>query len=279
MKITREEDETGGPNRTRQETIVPLVTAERLETPSGPRGTEDEDYIDASESEGWPWNSDSRLCTWELQLDAIHTTLDAFNQLDSMMAAEQADGDDEEGGSAAYIFSNVYMPLGAGPDGQDLNLTNWKRKWEAFYAKYWNGRTRPPFGGTQIMEAVKAGDKHYLGEFGPGGKNEMPRAQRPVRIRKAWTDGALQDAEKFQRYLSEARLTPVGLGGHGEWDELWAIIILGEEGGGGHAAHQQYQRLAKDHPWIHPYYFESVKNAAEIAEDVTIACAPGITVG
>jgi hypothetical protein len=52
------------------------------------------------------------------------------------------------------------------------------------------------------------------------------------------------------------------------------VAIFGEEGGAGHAAYEQYVKLAKDHPWIHPYYFAGVTNGLEVAEDMATAGVP-----
>jgi len=124
------------------------------------------------------------------------------------------------------------------------------------------------------MEAIRAGDAHYIGEFG-----DKPRAERPVRARVVWTDGMLHDAAAYRRYLEQATLSPEGYGSHGEWDEAWAVAITGEgqlsDGiNPGKDAYQQYAKLAKDHSWIHAYYFERVANPDEIAEDMAVAVVP-----
>ena len=264
MQITRTEAPTGGPNRTPREEIVPLNT--------GTREVEPEAYLDCSESEGWPWDSDQTKSTWPIQEEAARQFIVPFEALDSQAADEQADGSDEDGGVYFYPFSNVFLPIGQGDDDGDLNSSNWERKMTAFKKTYFkNGN---PQGGTSIMAAVAAGDEHFLGEFGPGGENEAPRAQRPVRARVVFTDGALADAVAFQGYLGQATKSADGYGSHGEWDEVWAICILGEEGGGGHAAYDQYLKIAQNHPWVHAYYFAGVVNAAEVAEDMALAVVP-----
>lgn len=260
----RTETPTGGPDRTPREEIITLLPTESKAEP--------EFYLDCSQSEGWPWSASPAVCTWDVQVEAVRQLIVPFESLDSQAAAEQADGDDDKGGVYAYPFSNIFLPIGHGNDDGDLNSPNFEQKMlKDFYRKYFGGATHPVSGGTEIMEAIKAGDKHYLGEF-----KKDPRDKRPVRLRVVFTDGALQDAKKFKAYLEQATLSPKGYGAHGEWDEVWAIAILGETEGGGKAAYDQYRALAEDHPWIHAYYFESVVNPAEIAEDMAVAAVPAL---
>jgi hypothetical protein len=65
MQIVRTEQPTGTANRTRREEIVPLLT--------GTREAEPEMYLDCSESEGWPWDSNPGTSTWEIQLEAVRS--------------------------------------------------------------------------------------------------------------------------------------------------------------------------------------------------------------
>lgn len=259
MKIERTETPTGGPNRTRRETIVPLFT--------GPREVEPEMYLDCSESEGWAWETRPDVNTWGIQVAAVRSFIVPFEQLDSQAAGEQVGGTDEAGGVFAYPFSNLYLVLGDGPDDGDLNTANFDRKMTAFARKYF-GPAGLPRGGTEIMTAITAGDRHFMDEFGG-----RPRDERPVRARVVWTDGMLNDADQFRSYLAHATLSPEGFGSHGEWDEAWAVGIIGEPGGG-KEAYDQYAALAKDHPWIHAYYFEGVANPDEVAEDMAVAVVP-----
>jgi hypothetical protein len=262
VKIVREEQDTGGPNRTPREEIVPLVT--------GKRGAEPEFYLDCSESEIWPWDSDPSKNTWSIQLEALRQCIVPFEIMDTEAAEEQAGGSDEMGGVYTYPFNHEFVPMGDGDDGGDLNSANFQRKMDAFIRKY-----GVPGGGTKIMSAIKAADDHFLGEFGPGGEEEQPVGSRPIRVRVVWTDGALKDEKEFRNYLNAAKLDKeTGLGDHGEWLETWAVAIIGEEGGGGHEAHRQYQAVAKDHPWVHSYYFANVVNPSEIAEDMAVATVP-----
>ena len=270
MQIVRTEAPTGGRDRTRREEITPLLPHESEAEP--------EFYLDCSQSEGWPWESNPSVCTWDVQVEAVRQLIVPFEQLDSQAAAEQAGGDADKGGVYAYPFSNRFLPIGDGPDDGDLNSANFADKMlKDFYAKYFGGATHPVQGGTDIMEAVKAGDRHFFGDRkDPGEFFDKPREDRPVRLRVVFTDGALNDAKEFRAYLSQATLSKKGYGSHGEWDEVWGIAILGEVEGGGKAAYQQYKKLAEDHPWIHPYYFENVVNPAEIAEDMAVAAVPAL---
>jgi hypothetical protein len=264
MQITRTETPTGGPNRTRREEIVALNT--------GPRDVEPEGYYDFSESEGWAWDSDPSMCTWDIQIEAIRQFIAPFEALDSQAKDEQAGGDDEKGGVYFYPFSTRFLPIGEGDDDGDLNSSNFARKIGAFLRKY--GNNGKPQGTTNIMGAIHAADQHFLGDKrNPGEFYSKPRDERPVRARTLFSDGRLQDADKFRAYLAQATHTDEGYGSHGEWDEVWAVAILGE-GDENKAAYEQYVELAKDHPWIHPYYFERVVNPAEVAEDMALAVVP-----
>jgi hypothetical protein len=260
MQIVRTEQPTGTGNRTRREEIVPLLT--------GTREAEPEMYLDCSESEGWAWDSNPNASTWDIQLEAVKNFIAPFEVLDSQAAEEQSGGDDEKGGVYCYPFSNNFQPIGHGDDDGDLNSTNFDRKIGDFIKKYFD-RQGKPRGGTEIMTAIRAGDKHFLGEF-----RDEPRNERPVRARVVWTDGALNDADAFRAYLGQATPSDEGFGSHGEWDEVWAVAISGEAGGGGKEAYDQYLELSKNHPWIHAYYFEGVVNPAEIAEDMAVAVVP-----
>ena len=132
-----------------------------------------------------------------------------------------------------------------------------------------------PGGGTAIMTAVQAADKHDRAEFGPGGENERSRADRPVRARVVWTDGELKDAGAFAQYLADAEAAPgrEHIGTRKSWDETWAVAILGY-GDDHDATLLSYQALAKQHPYVHVYSFSEVANPAEIAEDMALAVVP-----
>jgi hypothetical protein len=269
MKIERTEESTGGNLRTKREEIAPLF--------DGKGEVEPEQYLDCSPSEGWPWDSDPTITTWRLQLASVKGYLVPFGQLDSQ-AGHEAGG----GGIATYPFSDRYLPLSDQEDDEgeiiiDVNGTNFDQRLRYFmelHSQFFENGI-PTRGGTVIMSAIDAGDEHFMDEFG-----DRARDARPTRLRAVWTDGLLRDAKRFQDYLRQAQAATsqvsnvTKVGRHGEWDEVWAIAIFGDEGGDGHKAYLQYVELAKDHPWIHPYYFEGVKNPDEISEDMAIASVP-----
>jgi hypothetical protein len=281
IEITRSEPSTGGPNRTKREEMAPLFDGPEAEV-------EPEQYVDVSPSEAWPWDSNPQMCTWLVQIPSVKGVTEPFALLDSQAAAERAragaDAAQAAGGVATYPFSNVYLPLSDQRDDEgdliiDLNPDNFDQRWAHFLSMYTpryfeNGM--PAHGGTMIMSAVEAGDEHFMDELG-----SRPRAARPKRARMVHTDGLLKDADKFRRYLEQAKpvtdlnaSTRTPLGSHGEWDEAWLIAIYGEEGGEGRAAYRQYSELAKDHPWIHLVYFENVVNGAEASEDIAYLAVP-----
>jgi hypothetical protein len=271
MQIIRTETPTGGEGRTPRERFEPLFTTAREVEP--------EQYKDCSASEGWPWYKNPGLCTFKVQLTAMKSFGEPFAVLDS-----QGKNESEGGGIATYPFNNQYLPLSNRRDDEgeliiDVNPGNFDERMAEFMRLYPQcfGGGVPVAGGTEVMEAVGAGDEHYMGEFG-----ERPLSARPIRGRVLWTDGMLNDAAAFKRYLGQAvpgKGASEGLGAHGEWDEAWAVAILGQgpdENGDDHGkdAYDQYAALAKDHPWIHPYYFQAVANGLEIAEDMALAVVP-----
>jgi len=265
MKITRTETTTGGPQRTKREEIVPLFT--------GPRGAEPEGYWDMSGSTGWEVAppEGSKPSRFDVMYEAVRGFISPFEKLDAMAASEQAGGDDEKGGVYFYPFNHDFLPIGEGGDDGDLNSSNFEEKMSAFKSKYFDAQGLPQ-GGTKIMEAVTAGDRHFMGEFGPGGENEMPRDQRPVRARVVFTDGELKDRDAFAAYMAQSEVKD-GVGVRPEWDEVWAVAIFGH-GDGHDQALIQYKALAASHPNIHVYSFDQVSNPDEIAEDMAIAVVP-----
>ncbi len=263
MEIRRTEIETGTPNRTPREEIVPLFTKQKVNP---------EQLIDCSQSQSFQWDSQAGMTTWQIQMPTIKAITAPFAALDSAAEAEEGTG---AGGTEMWPFAHLFLPwsdkkdtegeliIDAGPDNFDERFAYFMR----LYPQIFGNSGAPVAGGTEVMEAVRASDKHFLSEFGENAEE--------VRARVLHTDGLLNDESKFLRYLGAATLDPrTGFGKHDDWSEIWAVVIYGEPGGGGRHAHQQYVNIAKDHPWVHPYYFEGVTNPAEIAEDIAVVTVP-----
>jgi hypothetical protein len=254
MQIVRTEPTTGGATRTPRERIEPVFTEGQE--------VESEGYLDCSTSESWEIaDTPNAPARWPVQLEVYKQFIIAAESLDSQEQHEQASGSDSHGGTYTYPFSNLFLPIGEGDDDGDLNKNNFDRKMNAFVRKYFDAQGNPQ-GGTQIMAAIAAADRHFLGEFGPSGENERPRGQRPVRARAVFTDGELRDHDEFAAYMQSDH--------NGEWNEHWFIAILGH-GEEHDSTLKQYQTLAQRHTNLHVYSFDSVSNPAEIAEDVAIA--------
>jgi len=264
--IERTEKETGGPLRTDRKEIRPLF--------DGKREVEPEGYWDVSGSTGWEAAppEGSKPSRYRVMSDAIRGFITPFEVLDSQAAKEQAGGDDDKGGVYFYPFNHGFCPIGDGDDDGDLNSANFEEKMGQFEKDHFDSDGQPQ-GGTNIMEAVAAGDRHYMSEFGPGGENERPREQRPVRARTVWTDGELKDASAFGRYMEQS-VVEHGVGVRKDWDEVWAVAIFGH-GTEHDTTLRQYQDLAARHPNIHVYSFDQVRNGNEVAEDMAVAVVPG----
>jgi hypothetical protein len=285
FSIERGEPTTGGPSRTSREEMAPLFDG------TGAEGegveAEPEQDVDVSPSLAWPWDSDPSMMTWNVLVPSVKGVTEPFAAMDSQAAAEQQRAGSKlavaAGGVATFPFSNRYLPLSDQRDDEgdliiDVNPANFDERWAHFlrmYPRYFENGL-PTHGGTVAMEAMAAADEHFMDEFG-----KRPRAKRPKRPRILHTDGLLQDAKDFLRYLSQAKAvddpatsTVTPLGQHGEWDEAWIVAIYGEEGGEGHKAYEQYVGLAKHAPWIHPVYFANVMSGDEAAEDIAYLAVP-----
>lgn len=260
MQIVRTETETGGPSRTPRQEIVPLF--------DGTREVEPEGYLDVSGSTGWEAAppEGSKPNRHQVMVDAVRGFITPFEALDSQAAREQAEGSDEQGGVYFYPFNHQFCPLGEGDDDGDLNSSNFDRKYQQFVAQHFDGKGMPQ-GGTRIMQAIRAADTHYMGEFASDAREE-----RPIRARTVWTDGELTDAAEFGKYMADSTIQQ-GIGVRKDWDEVWAVAIFGY-GGDHDATLRQYQDLAKNHPNIHVYSFDQVRNGAEVAEDMAVAVVP-----
>lgn len=281
MTITRDQPASGGPERTERSEITALVRRQEL-APLNIEA-EPEDYLDASPSMMWPWKSNAGMCTWDIALGVLTEGLGPFAAMDSQASHEEAGG-----GVFCYPFSDTYLQMGENADDGDLNPKNVKEKVAAWIRRHWGRKATGPHperGGTRIMSAIKAADDHFcLGDDAEFADRAI--ADRPLRIRRVLTDGILQDAAEFIAYLSQARLyvPPPKLpfaedapawGDHGEWREVWAIAILGEDSdGAAKAAYDQYMNLKARFPWIHPYFFQKVSAVGEIAEDFAMATVP-----
>jgi hypothetical protein len=263
MKITRTEDTTGGPSRTKREEIYPhySVTDE----------VEPDLLFDCSTSETWEVAAGSSTPRWTVQMEAVRQLVTAAEELDSQAAAEQAGGDDDKGGLYAAGFSDELIKVGVTgrydqkfvaerpeDDEGDLNSSNFEEK----IAKLANRHgDKMPSGGTKIMASVNYLDAHYLGEFG-----DRAVADRPKRARVVFTDGELKDAGAFGQRLQEDHSD--------KWpQEDWFIAILGY-GDDHDDTLKQYQSITEKHKNVHVYSFEAVSNPAEIAEDMAIAVLP-----
>jgi hypothetical protein len=285
ISIDRSEPTTGGPSRTSREEMAPLFDG----TGEDGEGVEiePEELPDVSPSLAWPWDTQPEMKTWDVLIPSVRGTIEPFAAMDSQAAAEQARAGGNlaiaAGGVAIFPFSNRYLPLSDQRDDEgeliiDVNPANFDERWAHFlsmYPQYFKNGL-PTHGGTEAMSAVEAADEHFMGEFG-----DRPRGKRPKRARMLHSDGRLQDASAFRKYLSQAVVledpgtsTRSVLGRHGEWDEAWIVAIYGEEGGESRDAYEQYREIARDHPWIHPLYFSNVMNPDETAEDVAYLAVP-----
>lgn len=282
VTIERTEPTTGGEHRTPRERIEPVFTGDDL--------VEVDAALDASSSTGWGdiFPDAPKLTVWGLQVEMFRQLLAASQDLDSQAKREQAGGDDSHGGYYTAFFNHGLVRIGSGDDDGDLNTSNLERKVGAIRVEDQDGTLVPlPYGGTRVCGAVQYLDRHYLKEFA---KDEttgelVPIGNRPRRARFLSTDGAMDDMAAFghrleaphgiiARDLAEAYPDLAGLlGGHedGLWpDEQWFACILGHG-----RAHNEtvdlYRKIADRHPNVHVYSFDRVFNAAEIAEDMSVA--------
>lgn len=257
MQITRDQPVTGTAGRTRREEIPQLFTgAEQLEP---------EFYGDCSQSEGFEWTTNPNINTWSIQVPAMKVVTGPFSMLDGK-------GD----GVFTYWFNHQYLPMEGDGEEDDMNPDNFDEKMAAFMRRYrqFFRDGVPAAGGTEIMSAVEAADKRFLKEF-------PDPNERFYRMRIAFSDGQLNDAAKFRKYL--AQTTPhkddPQLGVHTApdgtvWMEKWAVALLGDKDSGTREAYDQYVAIAKDHPWVHPVSFEGVTNPDEIGEDMAFMTIP-----
>ena len=267
IEITRTEATTGGPKRTKREEFVPVFDENTILVEPDMAG-------DGSESEGWTLSWGAPL--WPTQLEAMRQFTGAAQDLDSQLKGEQSGGDDDKGGMYAAFFNHRLIKVGvehqsddryvAGRDEDDegdLNLTNWDHKIKMLQ----DPQMGPlPIGGTVISPTIAYLDGHYMGEFEKDEETGLvvPVAQRPIRARVIWTDGAMKDWQLFGKRLEEDHSD--------KWPaEHWFIAILGE-GDDHDATLRLYNQIAAKRPGkVHVYSFDRVASGAEIAEDMAVA--------
>jgi hypothetical protein len=262
MQIIRTEPQTGGPQRTPREEIVPVFTASDEVEPDM--------LFDCSGSMQWETAppQGSAPNRWTVMCDAMRQVVGAAEALDSQAAQEQSEGSDEKGGLYAAGFNHGLVIVGAGngnpdeDDDGDLNTANFERKMKAVAGRY-----GVPDGGTKIMPAVRYLDGHYLAEFSETEDGApVPVSARPKRARVVFTDGELKDAPEFGARIAEDHAD--------RWPaEHWFIAVLGH-GEEHDATLRQYQETARKHPNVHVYSFDQVTNPGEVAEDMAIAVLP-----
>lgn len=254
ITIERSEPTTGGPKRTPRDRIEPVFGATDEVEPDA--------ALDGSSSEGWE-NSSAEAqgspTTWSVQMEAFRQFVVAAESLDSQEKAEQAGGSDEKGGIYSVFFNQGLVKIGEGDDDGDLNSTNMQHKISAIRVPDQYGNLVPlPYGGTNIMPAIRYLDGHYMDEFG-----DRPVAERPKRARSVWTDGAAKDWRDFGRRLEEDHSD--------KWpQEEWFVAIFGY-GKDHDRTVALYSQVAEKHRNVHVYSFDSVTNPAEIAEDMSVA--------
>lgn len=151
--------------------------------------------LDTSGSMSWPVAEGSTVSRKDVVEEAIGLVVKYLEDQDSQAAAEQAGGDDEEGGLLTFGFASVTTEIG------DLNSSNRERKFKKIQ---WGG-------GTRIMPAQQASEEAFLEEFG-----DRPIIRRPVRQVLIITDGEAEDAAEFTAVLDGA-----GAG------EAYVVAIMG----------------------------------------------------
>jgi hypothetical protein len=261
ITVNRTEPATGGPARTPRERIEPVFADNDLVEPDA--------AIDFSSSLGWPGSSadtPGAPAAWDVQMEAFRQWLAAAETLDSQAKSEQGGGSDEKGGVYSTGFNHENVVIGSGDDDGDLNSTNMARKLAAIRVRNQDGTLVPlPYGGTNIMPAIRYLDEHYLDEFAKDEDSgtDVPVARRPKRARTVWTDGGPKDFRQFGERLKEDHSD--------RWpQEEWFIAIFGF-GPDHDATVILYNEIAEKHANVHVYSFDSVTNPAEIAEDMALA--------
>jgi len=241
--------ETGGPDRTPRSEITGIRKPGRKYEPGL--------ALDFSPSMYWSAQNEDNAAEEYPHPNSRRAILEAFLPLfivalakwDSEAAAEQADGDDEKGGTMTVGFAGNLIDVG------DLNESNMARKLE----RAWEAAR----GGTMIGPAIRRLIDKYDAEF----EDDDPAVTRVHEI-AVITDGEPEDPEALLPYLRAAnsrRVYIVGILGHGPKAK---------------AAYDLYKKAADDNQaadefgkrHVHVVLFDGVTNPMEIAEDlVTLA--------
>jgi hypothetical protein len=236
---------TGLPGRTPRDLIEQPKTAGRELEPVL--------LLDGSGSNGEPASPDSPMTKQELVCQVLPLIIGAFEADDSAALAAAAAGHAEEegGGTRSYMFNdNIPIKFEEGEDESDdprdlgdLNSANVAEKL----------RTAPWGGMTYIMPAVKAAERAYQAEFG-----DRPLRSRPAMELLVVTDGKLNDADEFEKWLAQADETCVV-----------AVAIVGY-GDGHDKAVRHYQQMAAANKFITYVALTGVSDPMEVAFDLRL---------
>jgi hypothetical protein len=139
--------------------------------------------IDTSGSMSFFVAEGSTIRRWDVVAEAMGLLVLHLEDEDSQAAAEQASGDDDEGGLLTYGFSDRVVKVG------DLNSSNWRKKWADVKVG----------GGTVIMPAWQQAQEAFVEEFA-----DKPIAKRPMLMTLVITDGTADDAAAFGKVLETA---------------------------------------------------------------------------
>jgi hypothetical protein len=237
--------ETGGPNRTPRSEFTSIRKAGRKYEPAIAIDLSPSMFWSAVDEQNGPEypHPESRRAILEGFLPLF---IGALAKEDSEAEAEQADGDDEDGGVMAVGFDRHVVKIG------DLNESNFERK----MAKAWQDAS---VGGTMVGPALKALIDKFDGEF----EDDDPSVTRVHEITLV-TDGDPEDPDAVLPYIKAAN-----------GKRVYVIVILGH-GVKAKAAYDRYKKAAdanqaadefgKRH--VHVVLFDAVTNPKEIAEDL-----------
>ena len=241
--------ETGGPNRTPRSEIKNIRKPGRKYEPAIAIDLSPSMYWSAVDEENGPEypHPESRRAILEGFLPLF---IAALAGEDSEAEAEQAGGDDEDGGVMAVGFDRHVIKIG------DLNESNYQRK----MAKAWQDASD---GGTRVGPALKALIDKFDGEF----EDDDPSVTRVHEITLV-TDGEPEDPEAVLPHIKAAN-----------GKRVYAISILGH-GAKAKATYDLYKKAADENQaadefgkrHVHVILFDAVTNPREIAEDlITLA--------